>query len=103
MYLVIKQTFVTLGSVQHFFYDSNISRPCIPVYIVLKMVPLSHVCTDTTVMIVFWLMSVTCSGSCPENSALREALTCLHNLTNGDHSKVSISPADIKQTKSFCE
>ncbi|XP_078340444.1 uncharacterized protein LOC111110244 isoform X2 [Crassostrea virginica] len=57
----------------------------------------------TTVMIVFWLMSVTCSGSCPENSALREALTCLHNLTNGDHSKVSISPADIKQTKSFCE
>lgn len=54
-------------------------------------------------MIVFWLMSVTCSGSCPENSALREALTCLHNLTDGDNSKISINTADILRTKSFCE
>lgn len=57
----------------------------------------------TTVMIVFWLMSVTCSGSCPDQSALREALTCLHNLTEGDNSKISINTADILRTKSFCE
>lgn len=57
----------------------------------------------TTVMLVFWLMSVTCSGSCPDHSALREALTCLHNLTEGDNSKISIDTADILRTKSFCE
>lgn len=57
----------------------------------------------TTVMIVFLLMSVTCSGSCPDHSALKEALTCLHNLTDGDNSKISINTADILRTKSFCD
>lgn len=57
----------------------------------------------TTVMMLFWLMSVTCSGTCPENNALKEALTCLHNLTDGENAKVTISPADIYRTKQFCE
>ncbi|XP_048743749.1 uncharacterized protein LOC125657129 [Ostrea edulis] len=57
----------------------------------------------TTVMMLFWLMSVTCSGTCPENNALKEALTCLHNLTDGENTKMTISPSDIYRTKQFCE
>jgi hypothetical protein len=48
-------------------------------------------------------MSVTCSGTCPENKVLEEVFTCLHNLTDGENTKMTISPSDIYRTKQFCE
>lgn len=58
--------------------------------------------TDVTMMVLLWLVNLTCSGhSCPKD-LLSEVFSCLRNLTHGSNQSTLMSAIDAELMKQNC-